>query len=83
MTSTEESFSETNQESHNESDLEDDLVEIEMSKQLQLIVNINNSLVQTINYLKCLNGELCKMVSNVNNLQYVIGIKCDEIQKQI
>ena len=50
---------------------------------LQRTVCINNNLVKMIDLLQKINNELCKMVSNVNNVIYVVDNKIEEINKSI
>ena len=53
----------------------------ELERHLELLVNVNNMLCQTIKQLEKLNAELCKIVSNVNNVSFALSQKCDEINK--
>ena len=65
-----------------ESEMEelDNNVENEIDKNLQLIIQINNNITQTIDLLQKINTELCKMVSNVNNVKFVFNSKQKDIQ---
>ncbi len=55
-----------------------------LNKNLELIININNQMVKTINYLEKINAEICKMVSNIGNMEYMIELKAkDELNKRV
>jgi hypothetical protein len=58
---------------------EDEVIE----RNVQLIITLNNELVNTIKNLEKINNELCKMVSNINNIKYVIDLKQKEIVEQL
>ena len=68
-----------------ESDIEelDNNVGNEIDKNLQLIIQINNNLTQTIDLLQKINTELCKMVSNLNNVSFVFNLKRKDIHDAI
>ena len=68
-----------------ESDIEelDNNVDNETDKKLQLIIQINNNLTQTIDLLQKINTELCMMVSNVNNVKFVFNLKRKDIHDAI
>ena len=61
----------------------DNNVDNELDKNLQLIIQINNNLTQTIDLLQKINTELCKMVSNVNNVSFVFNLKRKDIHDAI
>ena len=61
----------------------DNNVDNELDKNLQLIIQINNNLTQTIDLLQKINTELCKMVSNVNNVKFVFNLKRKDIHDAI
>ena len=46
-----------------------------LNKNLELIININNQMVKTITHLEKINNEICKMVSNIGNMEYMIELK--------
>ena len=54
-----------------------------IERYVQLVITVNNELVKTIKNLEKFNGELCKMVSNINNLSFVVNKKIDDIQKTV
>ena len=58
-------------------------VDNDIDKNLQLIIEINNNLTQTIDLLQKINTELCKMVSNVNNVSFVFNLKRKDIHDAI
>ena len=58
-------------------------VDNDIDKNLQLIIQINNNLTQTIDLLQKINTELCKMVSNVNNVSFVFNLKRKDIHDAI
>ena len=50
---------------------------------LKMIISMNNELLKTIQYLEKLNAQLCNMVSNIINVNFVINLKINEIQKTL
>ena len=49
-----------------------DITEInELSENLKTLIQNNNMLVKIADNLQKLNSELCNMVSNINNINYV------------
>ncbi len=54
-----------------------------MNKNVEIIITLNNELVKTIKHLEKINTQLCKMVSNINNLSFMINSKIDEIQEKL
>ena len=54
-----------------------------IERYVQLVITVNNELVKTIKNLEKIKGELCKMVSNINNLSFVVNKKIDDIQKTL
>ena len=41
------------------------------------------NLVQTNKYFKKINNQLCKLVSNINNVSYEINKQIDKIQEKL
>ena len=54
-----------------------------IERYVQLVITVNNELVKTIKDLEKINDELCKMVSNINNVSFVVNKKIDDIQKTL
>ena len=55
-----------------------------IERYVQLVIIVNNELVKTIKNLEKINDdELCKMVSNINNVSFVVNKKIDDIQKTV
>jgi len=63
------------------SDVDEYSEEEVLERNLQLVITLNNALVNTIKNLEKINVELCKMVSNINNVSFVTKKKIDDIQK--
>ena len=55
----------------------------ELDEHLRLLVEINNNLVQSIKYLEQLNTQLCKMVSNLNNMMFICDKQCERINENL
>ena len=53
----------------------------QLDHHLELLIQVNNMLCQTIKQLEKLNTELCRIVSNINNVSFALSQKCDEINK--
>ena len=58
---------------------EDEIIE----RNVQLVVALNNELVKAINNLQKITNELCKMVSCINNVIFMVNKKVDETQKNL
>lgn len=58
---------------------EDEVIE----RNVQLVIALNNELQNVIKNLEKVNNELCKMVSNINNIKYVIDLKQKEIIERL
>ena len=54
-----------------------------LSEHLQLLIEINNNLVQSIKYVEQLNNQLCKLVSNLNNIVYACDKQIERINESI
>ncbi len=57
--------------------------DVEISKNLELMIKLNNNLVKTINYLEKLNVVLCQIVSSINNIKFTVELKQHDIQERL
>ena len=54
-----------------------------IERYVQLVITVNNESEKTIKNLEKINDELCIMVSNINNVSFVVNNKIDDIQKTV
>ena len=62
--------------------MEDESNEI-MNNNVEIIITLNNELVKTIKNLEKINAQLCRMVSNIGNVSFMINQKINDIQDQL
>ena len=60
-----------------------DIDSVELSINTKLLIQVNNRLVKIVKNLQKLNSELCHMVSNINNINYVLNKQIKQRYKQL